>query len=136
MKTITAKEAREILKGVWPGLKHIWIFDQRLALPTLEQVKQGLNDSRIFLGRFFYELFDCDDYALNTHAAVKGWVASQQNKIVAHNWAFGEVAMEHPDLGIHNQNIFISHDKVWLYEPQDRQFIEPGKGEKPFYVRM
>ena len=135
MKTVTAKEAREILRGTWPGLKHVWIFDQRLTLPTFQNVQEALSDVQGWPGRFYHELFDCDDYALVTHALVKGWVASRDNKPV-YNWAFGEASFQDPELGVHNQNIFIAEDhKVWFYEPQDRQFVEP-KNEKTFYVRM
>ena len=135
METITAKQTREILRKRWPDLKHIWIFDRRLTLPILQNVQQALNDVQGWPGRFYHELFDCDDYALVTHALIKGWVASRDKK-PTYNWAFGECSMDSPDLGIHNQNIFITDDhKVWFYDPQNRQMIEP-KNEKTFYVRM
>ena len=134
MDAITAKEVREMLTGLWPQLRHIWIFDRRLTLVPFSEIKDLLQNSAIRNEIFKEELFDCDDFALVTNAMVKLETAKLKLK---YPWAFGEAAMIQTDLIIHNQNILITDDlRVKLYEPQTGEFFEPGEGENLFYVRM
>ena len=135
IKIIATKQIREILRTQWPGLQHIWIFDKRLILLPLNQIKTIL-DSIYKKHRYQFqdETFDCDDFALVMNAYMKIEIASMN---LSHNGAFGEASMIHSTMGIHNQNIFITDDlKVKLYEPQSDRTIEPGQGETIFYVRM
>ena len=134
MDIIAAKEVREILTGLWPQLRHIWIFDRRLTLVTFSKAKEILQKSAIHNEIFKDELFDCDDFALVINARIKMETAKLKLK---YPWAFGEAAMIQADLIIHNQNILITDNLcVKLYEPQTGAFIEPGQGENLFYVRM
>ena len=134
MKIVTTSKIRKILKKQWKQLKHIWIFDRKLVLLSSEQINSILKGIDIYKKQFKNELFDCDDFALVTNAFVKLKVAELQ---FPHNWAFGEVSMMHPEIGIHNQNIFITEDfEIKLFEPQANKIILPNKGEIVFYVRI
>ena len=47
MDVITVKEVREMLTGLWPQLRHIWIFDRRLTLVPFLKAKEILEKSTI-----------------------------------------------------------------------------------------
>jgi len=123
MKEASAKEVRAILEKKWPELKQIWLFDRKYMLITVievEQILSSLND----MPRFRYELFDCDDFALVTHAFVKQKFAGE-NKY-KYNAAFGEVMFYEPVGGIHVANLFITEDEtIWFYDAQLKQMETP-----------
>lgn len=134
MKIITADKLCEILIGQWPQLEHIWRFDKKFVVLPNKQVDEILKGIDVYKNQFKNELFDCDDFALVVNAFVKLEVAKLS---LPHNLAFGEAAMMHPRIGVHNQNVFITEDfEVKLFEPQANKIILPGKGEIVFYVRI
>ena len=62
-QSISAKGTREILRAQWSGLQHIWIFDKRLALLSLSQIKAILDTIyKEHKYKFQDEKFDCDDF--------------------------------------------------------------------------
>jgi len=133
MKIVSAREVRKILRKQWPQLKHIWIFDRKLILLPQEKIDFILKGISVYKQQFKDELFDCDDYALVANAFIKLEVAKLK---LDHNCVFGEAAMVHPEIGIHNQNVYITEDfKIKLFEPQANKTILPN-GETVFYVRI
>lgn len=151
MKTITTSLVRKILKNRFSGLRHIWIFDRKLALLPDEQAEEVLKRAERHKKQleeilrkefeaskkalqFKDQLFDCDEYAVIALAFVKLEIAMLD---LSHTWAFGEISLVAPEKGVHNQNFFITEDlKVKLYEPQANKIILPSKGETVFYVRI
>ena len=133
MKEVSAEEVRNILRKRWPGLKYIWNFDRKLMLLPMIEMKQVLKDLHE-TPRFRYEVFDCDDFALVTHAFVKlsiGKLAEYK-----YNAAFGEALISSPGEGMHVLNIFISDDEtVWFFDAQLKQ-MEKDYFCEVLYVRF
>lgn len=133
MKIITAKKAREILRKQWPQLKHIWIFERKIILLSDDDIAGILENIEVHKKQYKSDVFECEEFALVTHSDV---VLQTLGLGLPYNRAFGEAAMIHPTIGIHNQNIFITEDEeIRLFEPQANKIILP-KGEIVFYVRM
>ena len=123
---ISAKEVRQRLKGIWPNLKNIWLFDKQYELPTKDQIEDFID------GHYFDAPVhaDCDDYALQLHAYVKR---------KRPQWAFGEATGKKiRDIkAVHSLNIAITETKVYLIEPQlEGLWLADSKLDDIFFVKM
>jgi len=107
-----ASEIKRILFKVFPKLEVPWCRDSDYGLPTIQQVKDFLEENDVNQYHFKEETFDCDDFALQLHAEVKR----------QYHWAFGECFGDKIKgvEKLHNLNFFIAADdrQGYLVEPQ------------------
>ena len=133
MKEVSTIKINEILREKWVGLNFIWNFDRKLILLPVIKMKQILDDLHE-MPRFRYEVFDCDDFALITHAFVK--LSIGKNKDYKYNVAFGEALIRSPGEGTHVLNLFIADDEsIWFFDAQLKQ-IETNYFCEVLYVRF
>jgi len=117
-----SKEIKQILKDIFPHLEVPWFRDEEYDLPSRIDVVFFLRTDPINEMKFLERDFDCDDFALQLHAAVKR----------EHHWAFGEAfgdRIKGKNI-LHNLNVFIGDDEtVCLVEPQTDEIWEAVKGD-------
>jgi hypothetical protein len=129
MSNLSSDEIRKILKDEWPDLKHVWLFD-----PIYTVASRGAIASLIEpVEQEFDKKFDCDKFAMVTHAQVSLAVASDMR--FEYCVTFGQIAYKHSVSGeCHMVNLLLTPE-INVYEPQGG-FYTNGKNMNPYYVRM
>lgn len=141
---ITSTEIRIKLKTLWPNLKYVWLVDTEYWCPSKAKIRQLLIEDKTDLLNFIPGLQDCDDFALQLHAAIKRarvWEVGA-NKVPREEWlpyVFGEI-LGYEFRGMqynHAINIVICKEGVYLIEPQDdRMWEATSNNDRPYFVRM
>jgi len=136
---ITSKQIRKRLKAKWPDLKNVWLTDKEYLEVKLRELQLVLKQWEDQLKKFEYKptLSECEEYALFCHAFVKLRQITDRND--DHNWAYGEcISSKTLGLeGVHSANIFLTHDKIYMVEPQTGAFWEANPDEDtPFFIKM
>lgn len=119
MKT---REIKKILNDIFPELAVPWLRDEEYDLPSMTAVQFFIKMDTTNEYRFIERDFDCDDFALQLHAAVKR----------QHHWAFGEAFGDRikGEKVLHNLNLFVAdNEHVYLVEPQTDEIWKAVKGE-------
>jgi hypothetical protein len=126
---MSGDKIRETLRVIFPRLiegERPWVFDPIKDCPKLSELESVIRETSVET----MKLQDCDNYALQLHAAVD----------VRHQtWAFGEIVGHVYGMfpGIHAMNVCICEDGVYLIEPKTDE-IRPASKEilDAFFVRM
>ena len=136
---LTSKQIRKRLKKIWPDLKHVWLTDKEYLAVKERELQLVLHEWEGQLKNYEYKpsITECEEYALFLHAFVKlKQLANRNDKF---NWAYGECITSQL-LGfeaVHSANIFITHNKIYIAEPQSGAFWEVNPDEDTvFFVKM
>ena len=136
---LTSKQIRKRLKKKWPQLKHVWLTDKSYLAVKQKEVQLVLHSWKDELVKFEYKptVSECEEYALFLHAFVKLRQLADRND--DYNWAYGE-CINSQTLGFegsHSANIYLTHDKIFMVEPQTGAFWEANPDEDtPFFIKM
>jgi hypothetical protein len=136
---LTSKKICERLKEVWPTLNSIWLTDKKYLAVKQREMQLVLKIWEDELKNYEYlpTVSECEEFALFCHAFVKLRQLADRND--DYNWAYGECIAKKL-LGvdmIHSANIYLTHDKIYLVEPQTGAFWEANPDEDTvFFVKM
>ena len=92
----TNQEIRRLLKTIWPKLRHLWLVDPEYWIPTIEELKGALAQSKVDQMQYRNVIADCDDFSLQLHADIKRMrITKVEFQEIPpeewYPWAFGEV---------------------------------------------
>ena len=136
---ITSKQIRKRLKKKWPELEHVWLTDTKYLEVKQKEVELVLRSWQGQLKEYVYKptVSECEEYALFLHAFVK--LRQLADRDDNYNWAYGECITSQL-LGfetVHSANIYLTHNKIYLAEPQTGAFWEANPDEDTvFFVKM
>ena len=123
---MTSRELRKRLYKKWPSLRP-WIFDRKYETISRLKLKQLLYENRIDKKKYVKDSFDCDDFALQLHAAIKR----------KGNYAFGEVhGTFRGNSTYHAVNICICKHCIVLIEPQTDKIWTCTEDDKVYRLRI
>ena len=129
MGSISADNVISQLKGIWPGLKEIWCFDNEYGIMTFSDLKGWISTRWLDISSIKANNPDCDDYALQQHAIVKREM----------NLAFGEAfGTKFEGVNVyHSLNIAVCDEGPFLIDPKKRKIWKPSATmDNILWVRM
>jgi hypothetical protein len=120
-----------------------WVPDREFLVPTLDEVESALKLTNVERLKFMDAINDCDDFALQLHAAVNLLRAEQARNMEIPSdehipWAFGEA------FGIqfqgeqyqHSCCIALTQKGIYLIEPQTDEMWVAGGGDVVLCVKF
>jgi hypothetical protein len=125
---INNRAIRKELRGLWPKLRHIWIFDRNFSVPTVDDLKNILveinnykvdNVSLVDLYNIG-DVWDCDDFSLLATAFVRlNWKLKGNSLPIPFGRVMGN---EFRGMAIlHSLNICITQDGPYFIDFDDNQ---------------
>ena len=143
MKKITAKQLKELVSEQFPTLGFQWVPDKEFIIPTLAEVQAVIESTHVERLKFMDAINDCDDFALQLHAAVNLHRAEQARKMEIPSdqhvpWAFGEAfgIMFQGERYQHSCNVAAVEEGVFLIEPQTDEMWLAGEGDIVLCVKF
>jgi hypothetical protein len=117
----------------------VWLTDKEYLAVKQREMQLVLKDWEGQLKNYEYKptVSECEEYALFLHAFVK--LRQLADRDDTHNWAYGECITSQL-LGfemVHSANIYLTHNKIYMAEPQSGAFWEANPDEDTvFFVKM
>ena len=136
---LTSKQLRKRLADVWPKLSNVWLTDSVYLAVKQREIQLVLSDWEKELDNYDYlpTVSECEEFALFCHAFVKMRQLTDRNDNF--NWAYGECICKKVRgiKQVHSANIYLTHDKVYIVEPQTGAYWEANPDEDTvFFVKM
>ena len=120
----------------FPAIGFQWVPDREFWIPTLDEVKEVIELTHIERLKFMDAINDCDDFALQLHAAVNLHRAEQARKMEIPSdqhipWSFGEVfgIMFQGDQYQHTCCVAVTQQGIYLVEPQTDEVWAASVGD-------
>lgn len=143
MIKVTAKQLKSQLSDQFPSLGFQWVPDKEFIVPTLVEVKEVIDLTHVERLKFMDAINDCDDFALQLHAAVNLHRANAARDMTIPSdehvpWAFGEAfgIMFQGEQYQHSCNIVATINGTYLIEPQTDEVWLAGDGDIVLCVKF
>ena len=143
MQTVTAKQLKQEVNNQFSSVGFQWVPDKSFITPTLDEVKDLVASTKVNTLTFIDAINDCDDFALQLHAAVNLHRANAARDMLIPSdehlpWAFGE-AFGLQFMGEsyqHSLNICLTTEGIYLIEPQTDEIWLASAGDVVLCVKF
>lgn len=142
-KILSGNKLLDKFLKAWPNMNShkIKLADKNYIMPTEEELKKALFDSKVSSYQYVPEIEDCDDFSLLLHADIirkryDAYKAGELSKNQQYPWAFGQIWYQGPT-GLHSANICVTCDKgILLIEPQQDSIRKLDKNTIISFIRI
>ena len=128
---MTTKEIKRAIRKIWSvdRCRFIWAVDTHYHVPSLEDIKKFITESKLNEEKPIPGSKECDFFAFMLHAESKRYFLNTNDNL-KHPVAFGHCYCDHwagwpVD---HNANICVTDSGVYLIEPQNDE-IRQGSSQ-------
>lgn len=140
---LSGNKIKDRITLIWPDIENIWLTSEKYYIPAIDEIKKVVKQNEVIHNPFVEGKGQCGMYALSLHYRVKNFHLHSQtsNETISFGEAIG-LDVETTRDKVHNCNIAVTRENIFLVEPQSNQFVRMVRStyeNEPnfiFFIRM